>query len=53
MAVTYAFLDYTNTRWNWAYDYRSIPTIVLPVALFGLLELWRRSGGRQSRLFQE
>jgi hypothetical protein len=39
MTVTYAFLDYSNTPWDWFYDYRSIITIVLPVVLFALLKV--------------
>jgi hypothetical protein len=39
MLFLYPLLEYTNTRWDWLYDYRSIPTIVLPVALFILLKM--------------
>jgi len=38
MVTLYAFLDYTNTPWDWVYECRSIPTIVLPVVLFAILK---------------
>ena len=44
MVLLYALLDFCNTQWNWVNDYRSIPTIVLPVALFALLLLFRQAG---------
>jgi hypothetical protein len=53
MPLLYALLDYCNTQWDWVNDYRSIPTIVLPVALFAMLQLWRMATGRQSRLFPQ
>lgn len=43
MILLYPLLDYSNFRSEWVYEYRSIPTIVLPVALFALVELWRKS----------
>jgi hypothetical protein len=48
MTVTYAFLDYTNTPYDWLYDYRSVFTIVLPAALFGMLKLWGVIGAQKS-----
>ncbi len=45
MIMLYALLDYSTTQWQWFYDYRSIPTIVLPVALFAIVQccgLFRR-----------
>ena len=46
--LLYALLDFTTTRWDWLYDYRSIPTIVAPVVLFAVLKLWEifRRGNR-------
>jgi hypothetical protein len=40
MLTMYAFLDYCTTQWDWLYNYRSIPTIVLPVALYGIAVAW-------------
>jgi hypothetical protein len=37
MLTMYALLDFTNSPWDWLYEYRSIPTIVLPVVLFLVL----------------
>ena len=45
MTITYALLDYSNTPLNLLYDYRSIPTIVLPVVLFVILKLCGLGGG--------
>ena len=42
MLLLYPLLDYSNSPLDWLYDYRSIPTIVLPTALFALLILWQR-----------
>lgn len=39
MTITYSLLDYTNTSWDWVYEYRSLPSILLPVALFALLKI--------------
>jgi len=50
MVLLYPLLDYTNTQWDWVYYYKSIPTIVLPVAVFALLKIPRLFGHRQSRL---
>ena len=47
MLVLYPLLDYCKTQWDWVYDYRSIPTIVLPVVLFALLNLWRLARRRR------
>jgi hypothetical protein len=45
----YALFDYSNSaRWHWVNDYRSLPTIVLPVVLFGVLQCWRE--WKRSRL---
>jgi len=49
MVLLYSLLDYCDTQWNWVNDYRSIPTIVLPVALFVLLQLWRHFDRRENR----
>ncbi|HEX4086158.1 MAG TPA: hypothetical protein VHY22_14680, partial [Chthoniobacteraceae bacterium] len=49
--LLYALLDLAATRWDWLYDYRSIPTIVAPVILFGALKLcanFRRAPRRLS-----
>ena len=40
--LLYVFLDYADTRFEWAYDLRSLFTIVLPVILFALVEICRR-----------
>ena len=37
MILLYVFLDFADTRFEWAYDYRSIFTIILPVVVFVLL----------------
>jgi len=49
MLLLYALLDYCNTQWNWVNDYRSIPTIVIPTALFALLLLWRQTSWSKPR----
>jgi len=51
LITLYAFLGYCDTRFGWAYDYRSIFTIVLPVVAFGLVKILsflstRQAGGR-------
>jgi len=48
MMASYALLDYVRTPWDWVYEYRSIPTIVVPVAVFAFLDgrFRRRDGGR-------
>ncbi|MGA3170096.1 MAG: glycosyltransferase 87 family protein [Chthoniobacteraceae bacterium] len=38
-SVYYGLVSYCNTRFEWAYDDRSIFMIILPVALFGILEI--------------
>jgi hypothetical protein len=41
----YALFDYSNSlQWSWVNDYRSIPTIVLPVVVFAAIEGWRMLG---------
>jgi hypothetical protein len=46
MATMYAFLEYCDTPRDWLYEYRSIPTIVLPVAVFAVLKLCGRFSRR-------
>jgi hypothetical protein len=49
MIVIYVLFDYSSSdQWSWVNDFRSIPTIVLPVGLFAILESWRR--WRRSRV---
>jgi hypothetical protein len=43
LILEYALIDYCNTRFDWAYAYRSIPAVVLPVVLFGILKWWQSS----------
>jgi hypothetical protein len=38
MAASYGLLGCCNTRLEWVYDYRSLFTIVLPVAVFALVK---------------
>jgi hypothetical protein len=41
MIVIYVLFDYSSSeKWYWVNDCRSIPTIVLPVVLFAILQLW-------------
>jgi hypothetical protein len=45
MLTMYVAFDYSDSvKWAWVNDYRSIPAIVLPVALFAVTLLWRGSG---------
>jgi hypothetical protein len=45
MLTMYALFDYSNSlQWSWVNDYRSIPTIVLPVVVFAAIELWGALG---------
>jgi hypothetical protein len=44
--LLYVFLDYADTRFEWAYDLRSLFTIVLPVILFAVVEICRRLVGK-------
>jgi hypothetical protein len=49
MLIMYALFDYSDSQdWSWINEYRSIPTIVLPVALFGILYWWRKWGREES-----
>jgi len=41
MMCLYPLISFQTTRWDWIYEVRSIPTIVLPVVLFACLETWR------------
>jgi hypothetical protein len=44
MIIIYVLFDYSSSdRWSWVNDYRSIPTIVLPVVLFAILQWSTRS----------
>jgi hypothetical protein len=42
LAMSYALLGFCNTRFEWLFDDRSLFTIVLPVALFAIVELVRQ-----------
>jgi hypothetical protein len=47
MITMYALFDFSSSdRWYWINDYRSIPTIVLPVLLFAVIQLWQGWRGR-------
>jgi hypothetical protein len=47
MITMYALFDFSSSdRWYWINDYRSIPTIVLPVQLFAVIQLWQGWRGR-------
>ena len=39
LSMFYSLLGCCNTRFEWAYDYRAVFTIVLPIAVFALMEL--------------
>jgi hypothetical protein len=42
MIIMYPLFDYSNSlQWSWVNDYRSLPTIVLPVVVFAAMQLWR------------
>jgi hypothetical protein len=47
MGLLYPLLDYSGTQWYWVNDCRSIPTIVLPVAIFLLTQAWRIAASRR------
>jgi hypothetical protein len=43
MITMYVLFDFSSSdKWYWINDYRSIPTIVLPVVLFAILQFWPR-----------
>jgi hypothetical protein len=42
MIVIYVLFDFSSSdQWYWVNDIRSIPTIVAPVVLFGVLQWWQ------------
>ena len=48
MLTIYALFDYSaSDRWYWINEYRSIPTIVLPVVLFAILRFWPGTGRKK------
>jgi hypothetical protein len=53
MSVLYPLLDYSSTQWYWVNDYRSIPTIVVPVVIFALARLLRFLASRESEPLPE
>jgi hypothetical protein len=53
MICLYPLISFATSHWDWIYEDRSIPTIVLPVAVFALMEAWRlftRAGRRTTEV---
>lgn len=49
----YALLAYCNTHYERVFDYRSMFTVVLPVAAFGVVMMFSRSSQLDKKVAQE